>query len=146
LPGFVLYAHPWDAEWRRLVARGHYMQPEAVGSNPASATWYPCRGAEAMAPNRHRGGRPFRRAKAQMHALYGYVCVHCGHGGAGEADHVVPLSIDPNQPVDPTLMRPSHGSNYPCPVCPGLGPKGRACNQERGVRDMGAMFKPHWAW
>lgn len=63
-----------------------------------------------------------------MFRIYGTVCHICGHGGASEADHLTPLSIDPDQPISPHAMRPSHGSSARCPTC------GRACNQERGVR------------
>lgn len=76
---------------------------------------------------RHRTGRPYRRARAQMFATYGDTCHICGHAGAREADHLVPVSHDSDQPVDPHLMRPAHGGNAPCPVC------GRACNAERGA-------------
>ncbi len=61
-----------------------------------------------------------------MFLIYGTDCWICGHHGAGEADHLIPISLDPHQPVDPHAMRPSHGANAPCPVC------GRKCNQEKG--------------
>lgn len=63
-----------------------------------------------------------------MFEMYGRTCYLCGHDGAGEADHLIPLAIDPDQPVDPHGMRPSHGSNAPCPIC------GQACNQVRGIK------------
>lgn len=63
-----------------------------------------------------------------MFAIYGDTCHLCGHHGAGEADHLTPISIDADQPIDPHLMRPAHGVNARCPVC------GRACNTERGNR------------
>ena len=99
-----------------------------------------------MARSLHRGGSRYRKAKAEMHARYGYRCIHCGHDGAGESDHVTALAVDPDQPIDPDGMRPSHGSNYPCPVCPGKAGKGRACNQERGTRPVDAMFTPALTW
>jgi hypothetical protein len=91
---------------------------------------------------RHRGGRPYMAAKAQMFAAFGTRCWHCGHEGAGEADHVVPLKVDPGQPVDYRGLRPSHGSNYPCPEpeCQ-LGPH---CNQRRGVQR--ELFRPRMEW
>lgn len=98
-----------------------------------------------MARSRHRTGRPWRRAKKQMHAIYGYTCHLCGHHGAGEADHLIPLDTWPDQPIDPHAMRPCHGSNYPCPVCRGRGGKGRACNQERGTQTTFA-FTPALEW
>lgn len=90
--------------------------------------------------SRHRAGRPWRRAKAAMHAVYGYTCIHCGHDGARESDHLIPLAIDPDQPVDWRGIRPSHGSNYPCPSC------GRKCNQERGTAPVGTLFRPAVDW
>lgn len=89
-----------------------------------------------MPRSRHRTGRPYRRACEQMRAIYGTVCIHCGHPGAGEADHLIPVSVDPHQPIDPHGMRPSHGSNYPCQTC------GRRCNQERGTKPMGVAYVP----
>lgn len=74
-----------------------------------------------------------------MFARYGTVCVHCGHEGAGEADHIVPVKLDPDQPVDPDGMRPSHGTSCPCPVC------GRRCNQERGAK-VAPLFRPALDW
>ncbi len=78
--------------------------------------------------SRHRAGRPYRRARAEMFAIYGTVCHLCGHEGAGDADHLSPVSLDPGQPVDPHLMRPAHGATSPCATC------GRKCNSERGAR------------
>lgn len=86
--------------------------------------------------HKHRGGRPQQRAKARMHEMYGYVCHLCGHDGAGEADHLISLKDWPDQPVDPTLWRPAHGANYPCPTC------GRKCNQERGTKPLSEMTPP----
>jgi 5-methylcytosine-specific restriction endonuclease McrA len=73
-----------------------------------------------------------------MHAIYGHTCHLCGHEGAHDADHLVPISVDPEQPIDPHTMRPAHGVRG-CPVC------GRKCNQERGNRNL-SMFKPRLVW
>lgn len=89
-----------------------------------------------MRNTRHRGGRPYRTARRRMFEIYGTICHICGHDGAGEADHLVPISIDAEQPVDPHTMRPSHGVNAPCPVCVGNNGKPRACNQERGNKPL----------
>jgi hypothetical protein len=99
-----------------------------------------------MPRSRHRTGRPWRRAKAQMQATYGDICHLCGHPGAGEADHLDALAIDPTQPIDWRRLRPAHGSNYPCPTCPGNDRRGRACNQERGIRPADQVFRPKGAW
>ena len=75
-----------------------------------------------------------------MFAIYGTVCVHCGHPGAGEADHITPVVHDPGQPIDPHAMRPAHGSNAPCPTCL------RKCNQERGTRTDYVQYRPAIDW
>lgn len=88
-----------------------------------------------------RKGRPYRRARAEMFTIYGHVCIHCGHPGAYEADHVIPLDEWPDQPHDPHLLRPSHGSNCPCPIC------GRHCNQVRGTKAIdGQPYRPAIDW
>lgn len=104
-----------------------------------------------MTRSRHRTGRPARRAKAEMHAKYGYTCWICGHDGAGEADHLNPLSLAPDQRVDPEAMRPAHGSYYPCthPTCVARKGKPRCCNQERGNiinRKRTATYTPSMTW
>ena len=81
-----------------------------------------------------------------MFAIYGYICHICGHGGAGEADHLTPISVDSTQPIDPHLMRPSHGSSRPCRVCPRKDGKERACNQERGAKPLTSVFMPALEW
>lgn len=97
-----------------------------------------------MPRSRHRVGRPYRRAREQMFKLYGHTCHLCGHGGAHTADHLVPVSVDGDQPIDPHDMRPAHGSGgqrpNPCPTC------GRNCNQERGAKPLASMFRPVLEW
>jgi len=83
-----------------------------------------------MGKRRHRAGRPYTRWKRQVLELWGDQCHLCGHPGATQVDHLIPLSKQPHQPLDPELARPAHGSNAPCPVC------GRACNQSRGNRSL----------
>lgn len=92
-----------------------------------------------MRNTKHRTGRPYRTARKRMFAIYGTICHLCGHDGAGEADHLDPISLRPGQPVDPHAMRPSHGSNAPCPVCVGADGQPRKCNQERGIKPLGAL-------
>ncbi len=75
-----------------------------------------------------------------MFALYGHTCHLCGHGGAGEADHLVPISLDVDQPIDPHAMRPAHGANSPCPTC------GRKCNTERGTKAVQTFYRPVLDW
>jgi 5-methylcytosine-specific restriction endonuclease McrA len=63
-----------------------------------------------------------------------HVCAICGHLGANEADHIIPLSVWPTQPVTPLGIRPTHGTSCRCPACPpGRNGRLRACNQERGA-------------
>lgn len=76
-----------------------------------------------------RKGRPWREAKAKLHATTD-LCHLCGHAGAREADHEPPrkvllaLGLDPN---DVQYLRAAHGSSCPCPTC------GQACNQIKGT-------------
>lgn len=93
-----------------------------------------------MSVSKHRKGRPYRTARTQMFAIYGHTCHLCGHGGAGEADHLTPVSVDADQPIDPHAMRPAHGANAPCPTC------GRKCNTERGNRDASTFYRPALDW
>lgn len=81
-----------------------------------------------------------------MHSVFGYVCHLCGHDGAGEADHLDVLAFNPDQPVDWTRLRPAHGSNYPCPVCPRIDGRPRCCNQERGTKPLTDVFTPKLDW
>lgn len=83
-------------------------------------------------------GRPYRRARELMFATFGRVCHLCLHDGATDADHLVPISVDSEQPIDYMLMRPAHGVNG-CATC------GRKCNQERGNAPIGATnTSRHW--
>ncbi len=90
--------------------------------------------------SRHRVGRPYRVARQQMFALYGTVCHLCGHEGAGESDHLDPVSRNPDQPIDPYLMRPAHGANAPGPTC------GRKCNTERGNKPLSGPLRTSESW
>jgi hypothetical protein len=75
-----------------------------------------------------------------MFATYGTVCHICGHDGAGEADHLIPVSLDAEQPLDPHAMRPAHGANSPCPTC------GRKCNTERGNKAIPTTVRTSQDW
>lgn len=99
-----------------------------------------------MPVSRHRAGRPYQRAKRQMFAMFGDLCHLCGHHGAGEADHLVPIAVDADQPIDPYGMRPAHGSNSPCPTCPPRNGKPRSCNQERGTKPPAAPLRTSQDW
>lgn len=70
-------------------------------------------------------GQRYRRARRQVLAQ-STVCWLCGHDGADQADHVVPVSRG-GAVNDPANLRPAHGTNA-CPTC------GRRCNQERNRR------------
>lgn len=88
----------------------------------------------------HRTGSKYLKARAIMFARHGHVCWICGHDGAGDADHVIPVSLDPDQPIDPDGMRPAHGAYSPCGIC------GRRCNSERGNRTNFTVFRPKLDW
>ena len=89
---------------------------------------------------RHRGGAAYQRVKAEVHALYGYTCIHCGHDGATADDHVVPLALDPDQPLLAVGRRPTHDSNALCPTC------GKACNQLRGIGPIVQILDTSESW
>lgn len=73
----------------------------------------------------HSGPR-YQKWKRQVLALWGDTCHLCGHAGAGDADLLIPISIQPNQGYDPERARPAHGVLSRCLVC------NKACNQSRG--------------
>lgn len=67
--------------------------------------------------------------------MWGTTCHICGHDGSTDADHLTPLAIWPDQPLDPKLARPAHGVRG-CPTCD------RKCNQERGIKAIEDMVDP----
>src|SRR5688572_5277173 len=81
-----------------------------------------------------RRGARWERAKRETFERWGYRCWWCPHEGAREVDHLIPISQG-GDPYDLANLRPSHGSNSPCPVCvsPRTG-RARCCNQERHGR------------
>lgn len=89
---------------------------------------------------RHRDSAPYRKARREMFATYGDICHICGHAGAVEADHLVPISRQPEQEIDAHAMRPAHGANGPCPTC------GRKCNTERGNRAIRRSVRTSQDW
>ena len=79
-----------------------------------------------------RSGHKYRLARQQVLDACD-ICHLCGHGGSTDADHIIPLAVWPDQPVDPALMAPAHGIDgcWECPRKPDGRP--RRCNQERGA-------------
>ncbi|GIE46192.1 hypothetical protein Alo02nite_90900 [Actinoplanes lobatus] len=75
--------------------------------------------------------RPRQRAREDCFKTWGTNCWWCGHPNAYEVDHLQ-RRTDGGSPYDVANLRPSHGSNAPCPVCvsPTTG-RARCCNQER---------------
>lgn len=131
--GVPAWPGSWDLAKDMRLTSGFTAQPAGRIRKPP-----------AVRHHKHRGGRPNARAKRKMHELYGYVCHLCGHDGAGESDHLIPVSVWPDQPVTAELRRPAHGANYPCPTC------GRMCNTERGAKPFSAIadrrLKTSRAW
>jgi 5-methylcytosine-specific restriction endonuclease McrA len=70
--------------------------------------------------------RWYRKAKAEFLAAYP-ICWLCGHPGADQIDHVIPVSQAPWLRFEPSNWRPAHGVRG-CQHC------GRRCNQQRGTR------------
>jgi hypothetical protein len=87
----------------------------------------------------HWGGRPATRFRALVFATYGRTCWLCGHGGAGEVDHLKKRS-EGGALYDLANARPAHGSMAPCPVCRTPEGRARCCNQERNRKP-----RPHRA-
>lgn len=90
--------------------------------------------SRARLPKHLRIGRSGRRAekiRKLTFERYGDTCWRCGHPGASDSDHVVPLSHG-GDPLSLDNRRPAHGK-VPCYRCPrGPGGRPRRCNQERG--------------
>lgn len=78
--------------------------------------------------------RRMRRAFLATHR----VCWLCGHDGADNIDHVIPVSPPHNgAPFDQGNWRPAHGVKG-CPTC------GRKCNQQRGVKAEPVIRSRNW--
>lgn len=92
-----------------------------------------------MANSAHRKSYRYQQARKEMFRVYGHTCHLCGHDLADTADHLEPVSLNPDQPIDPHRMRPAHGVDG-CPTC------GRACNQERGNREGVPQLKTSQEW
>lgn len=117
----------------------------ASRDNPAAArqairNWMLKEHGLSVPKGAHRTGHRARLVRAETFERYGTTCWICGHEGAGESDHVVPLSNQPGQALTVSGRRPSHGSNSRCATC------GRACNQERGASRMSDVFVPNVEW
>ncbi len=67
--------------------------------------------------------------RIQVREMWGDKCHLCGHAGADSADHLIPVSVWPNQPYEPALARPAHGVAG-CPTCY------VKCNSSRGNRQL----------
>ncbi len=63
---------------------------------------------------------------------YGGLC-WCGHGGARQVDHVIPVTDRPDLIFDLSNCRPAHGApGNPCPQCSAACGRKSHCNQLRG--------------
>lgn len=60
------------------------------------------------------------------------VCHICGHVGADEVDHVVPLARGGSE--DESNLRPAHGA-VPCPTC------GGQCNRSKGAKEFAPIVR-----
>jgi len=83
------------------------------------------------------GGRRWMAMRQLVAATYGDQCHLCGHGGAEQVDHLVPVSIRPDLAWHLPNLRPAHGvPGNKCPTC------GLACNQRRGAKAIDAIPPP----
>ena len=87
-----------------------------------------------------RSGHRARQVRDATFRMHGTTCWICGHEGARESDHAVPLSADAGLALVVENRRPAHGASSRCPTC------GRACNQERGVKPVSSVFVPNTEW
>jgi 5-methylcytosine-specific restriction endonuclease McrA len=71
--------------------------------------------------------RPWRRVRALVLSI-STVCHLCGHPGSGAVDHIISRKLRPDLALEPSNLRPVHGSLSRCPVCR------RACNEAKGDR------------
>lgn len=85
-------------------------------------------------PAKWRNGPRYLNWKRGVLAMWGDRCWLCGHDQAYTADHVVPVSVWPNQPFNPAIGRPAHGIEG-CPTC------GIPCNSSRGNRMIARQIK-----
>jgi hypothetical protein len=81
-------------------------------------------------------GAVWRRiSKAVVSRDYG-ICWICGHAGANEADHVIPVTERPDLSLDASNLKAAHGWPFPCPVCTpaalARGGKPVYCNELKG--------------
>lgn len=78
------------------------------------------------------GSRQWAAFARQVVDYYGGLC-WCGHGGARQADHVIPVAERPDLAWDMSNCRPAHGApGNPCPVCTRECGRPVYCNQLRG--------------
>jgi hypothetical protein len=83
--------------------------------------------------------RWYRKAKAEFLTAHP-TCWICGHDGADQIDHVIPVSVVPELAMVVANWRPAHGVNG-CPECPPTVSadkrrhgQPRRCNQARGTK------------
>ena len=59
---------------------------------------------------------------------YGRICWLCGHDGANQVDHVIPVAVSPQLSWQLGNLRPAHGvPGNRCETC------GQACNQAKAA-------------
>ena len=86
---------------------------------------------------------PYRTAGFRWEAFarsvidfYGGVCHICEHGGARQADHVIPQTEQPDRVPVLADFRPAHGApGNPCPQCSAAAGRRVHCNQ---IKNMGS--------
>jgi 5-methylcytosine-specific restriction endonuclease McrA len=79
--------------------------------------------------------RPWRTVRALVLAASN-VCYLCAHPGSGAVDHVISRKQRPDLALEPTNLRPVHGSLSRCPWCK------RACNEAKGDRATMPELRP----
>jgi hypothetical protein len=83
-----------------------------------------------------RQSRRYKEWAAAQRRRLGDQCALCGHRGAGDLDHIVPVAVDPSRVMDPSNVQMAHGVDG-CPFCEPIvtrnGTKRLACNQSKGA-------------
>ena len=85
-------------------------------------------------PPSHPSGHRWRIFKQLVTRTYGDTCMVCGHGGARQAGHVIPITERPDLTFSLANIRPVHG--VPGNRCYQCSKNGINCN---GIMGMGTV-------
>jgi 5-methylcytosine-specific restriction endonuclease McrA len=76
-------------------------------------------------------GRKWQEVRMAVFRAHGRICVLCGHDGANQVDHVIPVAVAPQLAWTMSNLRPCHGvPRNRCQTC------GQACNQAKQANQL----------